>query len=452
MKDELEIKKESGFINNTEVSKINDYADKYMKFLNKSKTERKFVNNTIELLIENNFVDLEKLDKVSVGDRVYFNNKGKCLYIAIIGENIEEGLNIIGSHIDSPRLDLKSNPLYEDGGFAYFKTDYYGGIKKYQWTTIPLCLEGVIVKADGSLIDVSIGDDKEDPIFTISDLLPHLAKDQMSKTLKEGIEGEHLNVIVGNIKDESIKLNVLKILNKKYGIKEQDFNSAELELIPSFETRSLGLDESMIAGYGQDDRVCAYASIASLIDVTNLKKTAVCILSDKEEVGSVGNTGMESNIFNFFISEILNKMNINKINLIDKIFYNSKMLSSDVEAAYDPNFDSVFEKNNTGLLSYGVAFTKYTGSFGKSNGSDANAEYLGFIRGLLENNNIKYQFSKLGKSDVGGGGTIAYVLANKGVEVVDCGVVILSMHSPYEVVSKFDIYELYKFNKIFWSS
>ncbi len=459
MEKDIIMKRKSGWenIDDVEVKKIMVYADEYIKFLNGAKTERKFIKETIELLKKNDFLDINKVDIIKPGMKLYFNNKGKSLYATVIGsEDISLGVNIIGSHVDSPRLDLKSNPLYEEGNVAFFKTDYYGGIKKYQWTSIPLSLHGVIIKLNGDKIEISVGENDEEPVFTITDLLPHLAKNQMSKTLREGIEGEHLNAVIGNMPcdlgEDKVKYNVLKLLNEKYGIIEEDFNSAELELVPAFKARNLGFDNSMIAGYGQDDRVCAYASLSALISLSDVSKTAVCIFSDKEEVGSMGNTGMESNIFNYFMSEILNKMNINKPNLLDKIFFNSKMLSSDVEAAYDPNFDAVFEKSNTGFLSHGIALTKYTGSAGKSNGSDANAEYLAYIRKLLEENKIKYQLSKLGKSDIGGGGTIAYVLANKGVEVIDCGVAVLSMHSPYEIISKFDLYELYKFNKIFWQN
>ena len=371
---------------------------------------------------------------------------------------VEAGLNIIGSHIDSPRLDLKPNPLYEDNGFAYFKTHYYGGVKKYQWTTIPLSIHGVIVKANGEKVTINIGEDESDPIFTITDLLPHLAQEQMEQKLKDGIAGEDLNLLIGSIPigdektTERIKLNVLKILNDKYGITEKDFVSSELELVPAFKARSLGFDRSMVAGYGQDDKICAYTSLRALLDTVTPAKTAVCIFADKEEIGSMGNTGMESHVFDTFISELLNKTNTNRPNLLDKVFCNSKMLSADVDAGLDPIYASVSEKNNAAFLGMGVGLNKYTGARGKSGASDANAEFVAQIRNIFESNNIAYQVSELGKVDTGGGGTIAYILANKGVDVIDCGVPVLSMHAPYEVTSKFDVYEAYRAYAAFWKN
>ena len=391
------------------------------------------------------------------GDKVYYVNREKSVYAAVLGTKpVEAGLNIIGSHIDSPRLDLKPNPLYEDTGFAYFKTHYYGGVKKYQWTTIPLSIHGVIVKANGEKITINIGEDENDPIFTITDLLPHLAQEQMEKKLKDGIAGEDLNLLIGSIPigdekiTERIKLNVLKILNDKYGITERDFVSSELELVPAFKARSLGFDRSMVAGYGQDDKVCAYTSLRALLDTLAPTKTAICIFADKEEIGSMGNTGMESHVFDTFISELLNKTNTNRPNLLDKVFCNSKMLSADVDAGLDPIYASVSEKNNAAYLGRGVGLNKYTGARGKSGASDANAEFVATIRNIFEANNVSYQVSELGKVDTGGGGTIAYILANKGVDVIDCGVPVLSMHAPYEVTSKFDIYEAYRGYLVFW--
>ena len=379
------------------------------------------------------------------------------MYLAIIGEkSIEDGLHIIGSHVDSPRLDLKPNPLYEDTGLAYFKTHYYGGIKKYQWTTIPLSMHGVIVKTNGEKVEVNIGEDENDPIFTITDLLPHLAQDQMEKKLKNGVEGENLNLLIGSIpyKDdkvsEKVKLNILNILNQKYGITEIDFTSSEIELVPAFRARSLGFDGSMVAAYGQDDKVCAYTSLHAMKEIKNVKNTAVCILSDKEEIGSMGNTGMESHMFDFFISEILNKLGVNRPNLLDRVFCFSKMLSSDVDAGFDPLYASVSDKYNSGFIGKGISLNKYTGSRGKSGASDANAEYVAWVRNVLEKNGIDYQVVELGKVDVGGGGTIAYILANKGADVIDCGVPVLSMHAPYEVTSKYDVYSAYKTYKAFW--
>ncbi len=434
-----------------EKQKINTFGDEYIYFLNKAKTEREAVKFAREVLQKNGFIDLRQKMVLEPGDKVYYVNREKSIYIAVIGTDpLESGLNIIGAHIDSPRLDLKPNPLYEDTGFAYLKTHYYGGIKKYQWTTIPLSIHGVIVKTSGEKIEVNIGEDETDPIFTITDLLPHLAQDQMEKKLKEGISGEDLNLLIGSIPygdektSEKVKLNILKLLNEKYGITEKDLLSSEIELVPAFKARSLGFDRSMVAGYGQDDRVCAYAEIRAMLSVHNPKKTAVCILSDKEEIGSMGNTGMESHVFDTFIAELLNKRGENRPNLLEKVFCNSRMLSADVDAALDPIYASVSEKNNASLLGHGIGFNKYTGSRGKSGASDANAEYVAEIRAMLEANNIAYQIGELGKVDVGGGGTIAYILANKGIDVIDCGVPVLSMHSPYEVTSKFDIYESYR--------
>ena len=471
LKEKLFNKKEEGWKSLKEGQKEEIYkiSSNYMEFLNKSKIEREFIKNAKKLADENGYTDIINKQNLVPGDKVYFINRGKSMYLAIIGENgIEEnGMHIIGSHVDSPRLDLKPNPLCEDGGLAYFKTHYYGGIKKYQWTTIPLSIHGVIVKTNGEKIEIEIGEKETDPIFTITDLLPHLAQEQMEKKLKNGVEGEDLRLLIGSIpftccnKDveehkkqcgvsERVKLNILNLLNQKYGITESDLLSAELELVPAFKARSLGFDESMVAGYGQDDKVCAYTSLAAMMNLQNVKNTAVCILSDKEEIGSMGNTGMESHMFDFFISEILNKLGINKPNLLDKVFCFSKMLSSDVDAGFDPIYAYVSDTANAGYLGRGITLNKYTGARGKSGASDANAEYVAWVRNILEKNEIKYQVSELGKVDIGGGGTIAYILANKGVDVIDCGVPVLSMHAPYEVTSKYDIYSAYKTYEAFW--
>lgn len=435
------------------------FNDEYMHFLNKSKTEREAASFITEVLEKNGFINIKDKMILVPGDKVFYVNRGKSVYAAIMGNKpVEAGLNIIGSHIDSPRLDLKPNPLYEDSGFAYFKTHYYGGVKKYQWTTIPLSIHGVIVKANGEKITINIGEDENDPIFTITDLLPHLAQEQMERKLKDGISGEDLNLLIGSIPigdaktTERVKLNVLKILNDKYGITEKDFVSSELELVPAFKARSLGFDRSMVAGYGQDDKICAYTSLRALLDTISPAKTAVCIFADKEEIGSMGNTGMESHVFDTFISELLNKTNTNRPNLLDKVFCNSKMLSADVDAGLDPIYASVSEKNNAAYLGMGVGLNKYTGARGKSGASDANAEFVAQIRNIFETNNISYQVSELGKVDTGGGGTIAYILANKGIDVIDCGVPVLSMHAPYEVTSKFDVYEAYRAYAAFWKN
>ena len=438
---------------------ITRFNDEYIHFLNRSKTEREATSFITEILDKNGFVNIKDKMILVPGDKVYYVNRAKSVYAAVLGSKpVEAGLNIIGSHIDSPRLDLKPNPLYEDTGFAYFKTHYYGGVKKYQWTTIPLSIHGVIVKANGEKITINIGEDDEDPIFTITDLLPHLAQEQMEKKLKDGVAGEDLNLLIGSIPigdekvTERIKLNILKILNDKYGITEKDFVSSELELVPAFKARSLGFDRSMVAAYGQDDKICAYTSLRALLDTVTPVKTAVCIFADKEEIGSMGNTGMESHVFDTFISELLNKTNTNRPNLLDKVFCNSKMLSADVDAGLDPIYASVSEKNNAAYLGKGVGLNKYTGASGKSGASDANAEFVAQIRNIFESNNIMYQVSELGKVDTGGGGTIAYILANKGVDVIDCGVPILSMHAPYEVTSKFDVYEAYRAYAAFWKN
>ena len=384
LKERLFNTKKNGWENTSdeEKEKIFNYCQGYMDFLNRSKTEREIVKNAEQMARERGYRDISEFESLNPGDKVYYVNRGKNLFLAVIGtESIENGVNIIGSHADSPRLDLKPNPLYEDKEFAYFKTHYYGGIKKYQWTAIPLSMHEKKKKTNGKTVEVNIGENENDPIFTITDLLPHLAQDQMQKKLKDGVEGENLNLLIGSIpyKDskvsEKVKLNILDILNRKYGITEKDFISAEIELVPAFKCRSLGFDESLIAGYGQDDKVCVYTSLTAILGIENPRKTAVCLLADKEEIGSMGNTGMESNVFSTFLSEILNKLNINRPNLLDKVLCNSKMLSADVDAGLDPIYVSVADLNNACYLNRGVGMNKYTGVAGKSNASDANAEF-----------------------------------------------------------------------------
>lgn len=459
LKEKLFNQKESGWkcLNDGQKSEVFAVSKRYMDFLNVSKTEREFIKNARKLADEHGFKDIMEFNSLKPGDKIYFVNREKSMYLAIIGENsIENGMNIIGSHVDSPRLDLKPNPLVEEGGLAYFKTHYYGGIKKYQWTTIPLSIHGVIVKPNGEKFEVNIGEDENDPIFTITDLLPHLAQAQMEKKLKDGVAGENLNLLIGSIPydekecSEQVKLNILNILNQKYGITEVDFTSSELELVPQFKARSLGFDESMVAAYGQDDKVCAFTSLDAMMRLNSVKTTAVCILSDKEEIGSMGNTGMESHMFDFFISEILNKLGINRPNLLDRIFCFSKMLSSDVDAGFDPLYASVSDRANAGFLGKGISLNKYTGARGKSGASDANAEFVAWVRNVFESNGILYQVAELGKVDVGGGGTIAYILANKGADVIDCGVPVLSMHAPYEVTSKLDVWMAWGAYRAFW--
>ena len=440
--------------------KIFDFSNEYIDFMNKSKIEREIVANSERIARENGFKSIDEYSELHAGDKVYFINREKNIYLAVIGtKSIEEGVNIIGAHADSPRLDLKPNPLHEEGDFAYFKTHYYGGIKKYQWTTIPLAIHGVIIKENGEKINVTVGEDENDPIFTITDLLPHLAKDQMQKKLSEAINAENLALAIGNIPDmeekegkDRIKKNIIKLLNKKYGITEDDFISSELELVPAFKARTMGFDESMVAAYGQDDKVCVYTALRAMLDLNNPETTAICLFSDKEEIGSMGNTGMESHVFDTFVAELLNKLRINRPNLLDKVFCNSKMLSADVDAGVDPLYSSVSDMENAGFIGHGVSLNKYTGAGGKYNSSDANAEFVAYIRRLFNENSVKYQLAELGKVDIGGGGTIAYILANKGVDVIDCGVPVLSMHSPYEVTSKYDIYEAYKAYNAFFRS
>ena len=361
-------KKEIGWkeINEEQKKEIFEFCNNYMKFLNKAKTEREFIEKSKEVAEQNGFKDINQMETLKQGDKVYFINREKSMYLAVIGkEKMEKGVHIIGAHVDSPRLDLKPNPLCEDTGLAYFKTHYYGGIKKYQWTTIPLSLHGVIIKSNGEKIKINIGEDENDPIFTITDLLPHLAQDQMEKKLKNGIEGEDLRLLIGSIpadseeEKETVKLNILRILNKKYGITERDFVSSEIEIVPEFKARSLGFDEGLVAAYGQDDKVCAYTSLMAIVELEELQNTAICILSDKEEIGSMGNTGMESHMFDYFMSELLNKTGENRVNLLDKVFCYSKMLSSDVDAGFDPIYASVSDLKNAGYLGKGISLNKY---------------------------------------------------------------------------------------------
>ena len=441
-------------LDDLEKEKLFSFNDSYLEFLNNVKTEREANKYIIRELTNNGFVNVNNLDKLNVGDKVYYDNRGKSVFAAVIGKNnLEEGINLIGAHIDSPRLDLKPNPLYQDSKLALLKTHYYGGIKKYQWTTIPLALHGVIIKKNLEKLVINIGEDDNDPIFTITDLLPHLAVKQEDKKLGDAIEGEGLNLLVGSIpkddSEESIKENILSLLNEKYGLIEADFVSAELEVVPAFKAKSLGLDRSMVASYGQDDRVCAYTSLKAIIDAKPSSYTQVAIFADKEEIGSVGNTGMYSDVFDMFMNELLSKSGEYNFTSLNKLYCNSRMLSADVGAGVDPNYQDVSEKNNASYIGYGVEINKYTGSRGKGGASDANAEFVSFVRSIFEENNVKYQVSELGKVDIGGGGTIAYILANKGIDVIDCGVPVISMHSPYEVTSKYDVYSAYCCYKAF---
>jgi aspartyl aminopeptidase len=441
-----------------EMDSLMNYSKEYMNFLDNGKTERRCVEEIIKKAKEKGFISLEeaiKGGKLQSGCKIYANNKEKGVALFVIGkESLEKGMKVVGAHVDSPRLDLKPFPLYEDGNLALLKTHYYGGIKKYQWTSIPLSLHGVVFKKDGTKVDINIGEDENDPVLYITDLLIHLAKDQMGKKLSEGITGEGLNVIIGHIpmKDKeknAVKENILKLLNGKYGITEEDFVTAEIEVVPAGKARDVGIDRSMIASYGHDDRVCTFAGFKSILEIENPKYTAVGLFVDKEEVGSMGNTGMESRFFENTVAELINlEGNYNDLKL-RRALANSKVLSADVTCGFDPNFPDVVDKRNAAFMGHGVVITKYTGARGKGGCNDANAEFVSEIRQLFNENEVTWQIGELGKVDQGGGGTIAYILANYGAEVIDCGVPVLSMHAPIEVVSKVDCYETYKAYKAF---
>ena len=440
------------------------FCEQYKAFLNKAKTEREFTAEVEKEAKAHGFVSIDELIKANkwptTGMKIYQVIRNKSIILSVIGKkHIQDGVNIIGAHIDSPRIDLKQNPVYEDTGMVMLKTHYYGGIKKYQWVTIPLALHGVIVKQSGEIVNVNIGEDEGDTVFTITDLLPHLAADQMQKKMSEAITGEGLNLLFGSIpyKDEKVKekvkLNILKLLNEKYQILEEDFISAELEIVPAFKALDVGLDRSMVGAYGQDDRVCAFGAFKAILELSQVDRTSICILTDKEEIGSVGNTGAESNIFENFVALLCAYSGQSNSDMtLRKCLLNSRMLSADVNPAVDPNYDGVQDKRNASFMGKGIVIQKYTGVKGKVGGSDANPEYIGFLRKLFNDNNILWQSGELGKVDQGGGGTIAQYVANLGVEVIDCGVAILSMHSPFEVTSKIDIYINYKANKAFYNA
>ncbi len=461
MKKDLLYERKNAFGQVSEGTKkeIFDFCEDYKKAITLAKTEREFCSMAYEMLEREGFVRIDGVERLKVGDRVYSTNRGKGIFAAVIGsETVEHGTGIVGAHIDSPRLDLKPNPLYEDGGMAYLKTQYYGGIRKYQWYNIPLALHGVIVKKDGTQINISIGEKAEDPIFCIPDLLPHLAQQYSAKKLSDAFEGEKLNVIVGNLEceedvKEKVKYGVMLLLHERYGICEADLMSSELELVPAFPARDLGLDRSMVAGYGQDDRVCAYTALRAIIDTKNPKKTAICLLVDKEEVGSMGNTGMKSRYFENTLAKLCSKSSEKYSDLLlRECLSNSVCLSADVGAAYDSNFPETSERKNAAIVNGGLLLTKYTGSRGKSGSSDASAELVARIRGIFEDNDVSWQTGELGKVDLGGGGTIAQFVANLDVEVIDSGVPLLAMHSPNEVAGKLDIYMAYKGYKAFLNS
>ncbi|MBQ8026919.1 MAG: aminopeptidase [Clostridia bacterium] len=424
-----------------------EFAEGYKKFMTECKIEREVVEYVSALAAEHGFVAFDNKTQYKPGDKVIYNNRGKAVILAVIGTKpVEEGVRIAAAHIDSPRLDLKPNPLYEDAELALFKTHYYGGIKKYQWTAIPLALHGVVVKADCTSVTVNIGEDKNDPKFVVTDLLPHLAADQMKRTLSEGIKGEELNILIGSrpFKDDegadSVKLNIMSILNEKYGIVESDFLSAELEAVPAFGADDIGFDRSLIGAYGHDDRVCAYPSVMAILEAGIPECTALTVLADKEETGSEGNTGLDSSYMSYFISDLARMQG----GVGSTAMSNSECLSADVNAAFDPTFPGVYERKNTSYANKGIVVTKYTGSRGKGGTSDASAEFMSRIRHLFDDNGVVWQVGELGKVDEGGGGTVAKYVAYHNIDVVDVGVPVLSMHAPYEVISKIDLYMAYK--------
>ena len=436
-------------------AEIFSFSKDYMDFLDEAKTERMATKEAIRLAKEKGFRPLEECKELHPGDKVYTTNKNKNFLAAVIGEkSLEEGMRILGAHIDSPRLDIKQNPLYEKDGFAFFETHYYGGIKKYQYVTIPLALHGIVYKKDGTSFEVSIGEDPSDPVLGITDLLIHLSADQMSKKASEVIEGEKLDITIGNIpleKDENGKVKdyILHLLKEKYGMEEEDFLSSELHAVPAGEARDYGLDRSMIAGYGHDDKVCAYTSLRAVLDAKKEEYTSVVVLVDKEEVGSIGATGAQSLWFEDVVMEMLAKEDKDSYLALRHAMSASKMLSSDVSCAVDPLYSGANEPNNSCYFSKGVVFNKYTGARGKSGCNDAMPEFLSFVRNAMDKNNIHYQTSEIGKVDQGGGGTIAYILGNYNMYVLDAGVPVLSMHSPMEIVSKADVFEAYLAYKVF---
>lgn len=440
-------RKGAASFSNADIKKSFDFSEGYKTFLDNSRTERDAVKYTIALAKENGFTEFDETKEYKAGDRVYIVNRNKAIGLAVIGKKgTKEGVKLSIAHIDSPRIDLKPNPLYQDNNLALFKTHYYGGIKKYQWTTIPLALHGVVAKKDGEVVDICYGENDDEPKFLISDLLPHLDREQATKTMNKAFTGEDLNILVGSLPfDQSddkdlVKLNVMKILNDKYGIVEDDFLSAELSFVPCYKTCDIGFDRGLIGGYGHDDKCCAYPAVKAIFDVKTPVNTCITYLTDKEETGSDGNTGMQSDFLRYFIYDLANKDGVEGY----KVLSLSKCLSADVNAAFDPTFPSVYEVKNASFLNEGVVISKYTGHGGKYDTSDASAEYMGEIRAMLDKKRIKWQIGELGKVDIGGGGTIAKYVANMNVDVVDLGVPVLCMHAPFEVISKLDLYMAYK--------
>lgn len=439
---------------NKQLKEIETLCKGYKEFLDNGKTERECINETVEIIEKAGYKNLSdiiaKKQKVKAGDKVYAVCMGKSIAMFNIGKkSMEEGINILGAHVDSPRIDIKQNPLYEESEMAYLDTHYYGGIKKYQWVALPLAIHGVVAKKDGTVVNVVIGEDKADPVVSVTDLLIHLAGDQMAKTASKVIEGEQLDILIGSKplageEKEAVKKNILKLLKDKYDMEEEDFLSAELEVVPAGPARDTGLDGSMIMAYGQDDRVCAYTSLIAMLEVENPDRTSCCLLVDKEEIGSVGATGMQSKFFENTVAELLDRMGKFSELSLRRCLASSRMLSSDVSAAFDPAFASSFEKKNAAFFGKGMVFNKFTGRGGKSGSNDANAEYMAAIRRIMDDEKITFQTAELGKVDVGGGGTIAYILSLYGMEVIDCGVAVLNMHAPWEITSKADIYETKK--------
>lgn len=442
-----------------ETKELEKLCKDYRKFLDNGKTERECVKYIVHLAEKAGYQDLKNVirsgKKIKSGDKLYAVNMKKAIALFQIGTApLEEGLNILGAHIDSPRMDVKQNPLYEDTDLAYLDTHYYGGIKKYQWVTLPLAIHGVVAKKNGEVVDIVIGEEETDPIFCVTDLLIHLAGEQMDKKAAKVVEGEQLDILVGSRplakeEKEPVKKMVLSILKKKYDMEEEDFLSAELEIVPAGKAREAGLDASMIMAYGQDDRVCAYTSAAAMFDMREVTRTACCLLVDKEEIGSVGATGMQSKFFENTVAELMDAMGQYSELKLKRCLAGSYMLSSDVSAAYDPNFASAFEKKNAAYFGRGVVFNKFTGARGKSGSNDANAEYIGKLRKIMDDNGVAFQTAELGKVDIGGGGTIAYILSLYGMNVIDSGVAVLNMHAPWEITSKADVYEAYKSYKAF---
>ena len=449
LEEKLLTKRKNGLleVDEAEIERADAFCEGYMKFLDDAKTEREAVTASIALAEANGFTSYEFGKVYKPGEKVYCNVRNKSLILCVIGKNsVANGVKIVAAHIDSPRLDLKQHPLYETSDFCLLKTHYYGGVRKYQWVTIPLALHGVIFKADGSGVTVNIGEDENDPVFTITDLLPHLAQEQSKRTLAEGIKGEELNVMIGSrpFKDdnvsEKIKLNVMKLLNEKYGIIESDFISAELEVVPAFKAKNVGLDCGLIGAYGQDDRVCAYPALEAILDCDNPDDTAVAVLTDKEEIGSVGPTGLNSDYLRHFLESLADMADVPAYSVIR----NSKCLSADVSAAFDPTFTDVHDPRNASYCNYGLAMSKFTGSRGKSGCNDSSAEFVSYVRNVFDENKVLWQTTELGRVDLGGGGTVAAYIGNMDIEVVDVGVPVLCMHSPFEVTSKLDVYMAYK--------